>query len=70
NSPGFSDERSWVFLALDLDAVPTAPHSPEEAAMEIERVALDEVPMLIASGRLLDAKSIIGLSLAREALAR
>ncbi|MBV8237052.1 MAG: NUDIX hydrolase [Acidimicrobiia bacterium] len=70
NSPGFSDERSWVFLALDLDAVPTAPHSPEEAAMEIERVALDEVPMLIASGRLLDAKSIIGLCLAREALAR
>ena len=69
NSPGFSDERSWVFLALDLEASQISAHSPEEEAMEIERVALDEVPMLIKSGRLVDAKSIIGLCLARDALA-
>ena len=68
NSPGFSDELSWVFLAQDLVESAVSPHSPEEAAMEIERVALDEVPMLIATGRLVDAKSIIGLCLAREAL--
>jgi len=68
NSPGFSDERSWVFLASDLEESAVSAHSPEEAAMEIERVALDEVPMLIATGRLVDAKSIIGLSLAREVL--
>ena len=68
NSPGFSDERSWVFLAQDLEQRAVSAHSPEEAAMAIERVALDEVPMLIQSGRLLDAKSIIGLCLAREAL--
>jgi 8-oxo-dGTP pyrophosphatase MutT (NUDIX family) len=68
NSPGFCDERSWVFLGLDLSAVEKSAHSPEEAAMEIERVPLDEVPMLIQSGRLVDAKSIIGLSLAREVL--
>ena len=68
NSPGFSDERSWVFLAQDLEQSAVSAHSPEEAAMAIERVALDEVPMLIQSGRLLDAKSIIGLCLAREAL--
>ena len=36
--------------------------------MTIERVPLDEVPVLIRSGRLVDAKSIIGLSLARELL--
>jgi hypothetical protein len=36
--------------------------------MEIERVALDEVPMLIRTGRLVDAKSIIGLCLALEVL--
>src|SRR5438874_12306899 len=68
NSPGFSDERSWVFLALDLEETAVSAHSPEEAAMEIVRVALDEVPMLIATGRLVDAKSIIGLCLALEAL--
>ncbi len=70
NSPGFSDEYSYVFLGLDLTPTQVSAHSPEEAAMEIERVPLDEVPMLIRTGRLVDAKSIIGLCLAREALAR
>jgi ADP-ribose pyrophosphatase len=69
NSPGFSDERSWVFLALDLEASEVSAHSPEEQEMTVERVPLDEVPMLIKSGRLVDAKSIIGLCLARDALA-
>jgi hypothetical protein len=36
--------------------------------MTIERVALDAVPDLIGAGRIVDAKSIIGLCLAREAL--
>jgi len=68
NSPGFSDEYSYVYLGLDLTPTQASAHSPEEAAMEIERVALDEVPMLIAAGRLVDAKSIIGLCLARAVL--
>jgi 8-oxo-dGTP pyrophosphatase MutT (NUDIX family) len=68
NSPGFCDEYSYVFLGLDLRPTQSSAHSPEEAAMQIERVSLDEVPMLIRTGRLVDAKSIIGLCLAREAL--
>jgi hypothetical protein len=40
----------------------------EEEHMTIEEVALDDVPRLIAQGELMDAKSIIGLALAREAL--
>jgi ADP-ribose pyrophosphatase len=69
NSPGFCDEHSYVFLALDLEQSATSAHSPEERHMTVERVALDDVPALIASGELVDAKSIIGLCLAREALA-
>jgi len=68
NSPGFCDEHSFVFLALDLEPVPSSAHSPEEEHMTIERVPLDAVPRLIAAGELVDAKSIIGLSLARDAL--
>ena len=68
NSPGFSDELSFVFLARDLEPSEISAHSPEEKEMTIERVPLDEVPVLIRSGRLVDAKSIIGLSLARELL--
>ena len=41
-----------------------------EAAMTIERVPLDRIDDLIASGELVDAKSIIGLLLARQHLAR
>jgi hypothetical protein len=42
----------------------------EEQAMTIERIRLDDVPLLIASGELRDAKTIIGLTLARERLGR
>jgi len=41
----------------------------EERAMTTERVALDDVDQLIASGVLVDAKSIIGLLLTRRYLA-
>ena len=66
NSPGFSDEEVFVFLATGLTDVPTAPDGIEEQSMTIERISLDDVPSLIASGELQDAKTIIGLLLARE----
>ena len=69
NSPGFTDEHSFVYMGLDLTEVGSAdPQGPEERVMTIERVALADIPALIATGRLMDAKSIIGISLAREAL--
>ena len=68
NTPGFCDERHWVFMALDLEPCGVSLQGVEEQHMTIERVALDDVPALIASGQLVDAKSIIGLLLAREAL--
>ena len=70
NSPGFCDEHSYVFMGLDLVPVARSAHSVEERHMTIERVALDDVPSLIAAGAIVDAKSIIGLCLAREALSR
>jgi len=69
NSPGFCDEHSHVFLATDLEKAEVTAHGVEEEHMAIEMVALADVPRLIAEGELVDAKSIIGLTLAREALA-
>jgi ADP-ribose pyrophosphatase len=70
NSPGFCDEHSHVFMGLDLEQVAAPdPQGPEEQVMTIERIALDAVPDLIAAGTIIDAKSIIGLCLVREALA-
>jgi 8-oxo-dGTP pyrophosphatase MutT (NUDIX family) len=70
NSPGFCDEYTHLFLATELEERTRAAVSHEEAAMTIERVALDRVDDLIASRELVDAKSIIGLLLARQFLDR
>lgn len=70
NSPGFCDEYSIVFLALDLEDCASDGQGVEEQHMSIEEVALGDVPALVARGEITDAKSIIGLCLAREWLAR
>jgi len=70
NSPGFCDEHSFTYLATGLTSCDTAPVGPEEEVMEVVHVPLDDVPGLITAGELTDAKSIIGLLLARERLAR
>jgi ADP-ribose pyrophosphatase len=70
NSPGFSTERTHVYIALDL-----APCDRPEAAKEeeqdmtIERFPLADVGRLIATGEITDAKTIIGLTLAERYLA-
>jgi ADP-ribose pyrophosphatase len=69
NSPGFTDELTWVYLARDLSAVPLDRQGPEEQHMRTEEVALTAVAGLVRSGQILDAKSIIGLTLARAAVA-
>ncbi len=66
NSPGFSDEHSFVYLATGLVPVDNDLQGPEEEALEVVTFALAEVPQLISSGRLTDAKSIIGLTLAMQ----
>jgi len=69
NSPGFTDEYTFVFLATDLEVSERAAVSAEERAMTVEQVALTEVDELVASGELVDGKSVIGLLLARQLLA-
>jgi 8-oxo-dGTP pyrophosphatase MutT (NUDIX family) len=63
NSPGFTDELSWCYLAQDLTPVPEDRQGAEEQHMTIEEVPLAAVPAMIAAGELIDAKSIIGLTL-------
>lgn len=70
NSPGFSDEYCHLFLATDLRPVPLAREGIEEEWMTIERVRLDDVAEMIASGAIEDAKSVIGLLLTLRRLRR
>lgn len=63
NSPGFSDEFTWLYLAQDLSSVPLDRQGAEEQHMTIEEVPLAAVPGMIRAGEIVDAKSIIGLTL-------
>ncbi len=65
NSPGFSDEHTFLYLATGLTEVPDSRQGPEEAAMTLEEVPLAAVERLVSEREIVDAKTIIGLTLAR-----
>jgi 8-oxo-dGTP pyrophosphatase MutT (NUDIX family) len=69
NSPGFSDEETWCYLARDLREVDGSRHGIEEHYMTVERHQLSDAPRLVSSGEITDAKTIIALFLARSVLA-
>jgi 8-oxo-dGTP pyrophosphatase MutT (NUDIX family) len=70
NSPGFCDEYTHLYVALDLEARDIERGvTAEERVMTIERVGLAQVDELIATREIVDAKTIIGLELARRYLA-
>lgn len=71
NSPGFTDEYTHVYLAdglsegrSDLEA------KAEERHMEVERLPLADLDALVAGGEIVDAKSLVGIELARRYLER
>jgi ADP-ribose pyrophosphatase len=66
NSPGFSDEYSYTYLAGNLQPDTPERHGVEEEHMTLERIRLDDVPALIERREIVDAKTIIGLMLARD----
>jgi len=61
--PGFTDEYMVVYRGSDLAASPSNPVSPEEAAAEVVRMPLEKARSMIRSGDIMDAKTIIGLTL-------
>ena len=66
NSPGFCDEYSYCYLATDCTPVPDNRQGAEEEYMEIVQIDLDDVVGMIAEKKIIDAKTIIGLMLAKE----
>jgi ADP-ribose pyrophosphatase len=70
NSPGFCDELSWSYLARDLTKVDNDLQGVEEQYLTVESVPLDDIDRLIADGSIVDAKTIIGLTLAMRRLGR
>jgi len=58
-SPGFCNEYLHLYLATDL--TPSPLKAEDTAGIQVERVPVAQIPELIASGRVQDAKSIAGL---------
>jgi ADP-ribose pyrophosphatase len=66
NSPGFCNEYSYCYLATNCVPVQDNRQGIEEEHMEIVRIGLADVVSLISEKRIIDAKSILGLLLAKE----
>jgi NUDIX domain. len=58
-APGFSTERLTLFLATELTPVSVEP--PDDEALERSWVALPELLAAADAGRILDAKSLVGI---------
>jgi ADP-ribose pyrophosphatase len=62
SSPGFTDERIELFLARDVEP----DGRPIEEGVHTVVMSFEDALLAIDAGRILDAKSVTGLLLARE----
>ena len=65
-SPGFCEEKMWLYLATDLTA--TAQRLEDDELIQLVRVPIDRALQMITDGEIEDAKTIIGLLLAAQRL--
>ena len=65
-SPGFCEEKMWLYLATDL--IETEQRLEADEILEIVRLPIDRALQMITDGEIEDAKTIIGLMLAAPRL--
>ena len=58
-TPGFSDERIWLYLAHDL--AKGRQELEEDEALTVERLPLEKAVAMAAQGEIVDAKSVCAL---------
>lgn len=61
-SPGFLEEKMWVYLATGLSA--TEQRLEEDEIVEVIRLPFSQALAMVTSGEIEDAKTIIGIMLA------
>ncbi len=59
STPGYCTEYLYLYLATDL--IPNQLHAEDTENIRLIRVPISQIPSLIASGSICDAKSIAGL---------
>lgn len=60
-TPGFTDERIWLYLARDLSPVDGGPTLEADEVMEIERIPLSYAVAMAGNGEIIDAKTVATL---------
>jgi ADP-ribose pyrophosphatase len=61
-SPGFCEEKMWVYLATELTE--TKQRLEEDEILQVVRIPFSQALTMISSGEIEDAKTIIGVMLA------
>ncbi len=64
-SPGFSDEKIYLYLAQGLSKVPSPVPADEEETVEMVKLPLSEALDMVVRNELKDAKTVIALQLYR-----
>ena len=64
STPGFCTEYLYLYLATEL--TPNRLHAEDTAGISLVRLPVSEIPALLASGRIKDAKSLAGLHMYLE----
>jgi ADP-ribose diphosphatase len=65
-SPGFCEEKMWLYLATELTE--TRQRLEDDEMIEVVRLPIDRALQMITGGEIEDAKTIIGLMLAAPRL--
>ena len=63
NSPGYSTQRTTLYLAEGLREVGRVPMGVEETEMDVVRIPLVEALSMVDSGEITDAQTVLGLLL-------
>jgi len=63
-APGYTDERIHIFLATGL--TPADQNLDDDEVLEVQATAFDKAIDMIMKGKIQDAKTIVGLLLARQ----
>lgn len=61
-SPGFCEEKMWVYLATDLTE--TRQQLEDDEILDVVRLPFSQALSMITTGEIVDAKTIIGVMLA------
>jgi ADP-ribose pyrophosphatase len=60
-TPGFTDERIWLFIARDLKPVQAGPSLEDDEVLEVKRIPMSEAITMAADGTITDAKTVASL---------